>query len=112
VATPDEDGLAGFGHHEAGQELTDREPVLALHGLVLLEGVPIVAPGLVEPTRPQAVVLMADQPDQRGVDALERQEVVERQHLYLHRTVGSIPAGPLPRVERALIAAGEGSAPR
>ena len=51
---------AGLGLHEAGQQVTDREPILALHGLVIVEGATVVAPRLVEAARPEPVVLVAD----------------------------------------------------
>ena len=76
---PDEDRLSRLGDDELGKEAPDREAVLALHALVVLEGLAVVPPRLVQPAGPQPAVLVAHEPNLGAVDFLESQQVVERQ---------------------------------
>ena len=77
---PHEHRFARVGDDEAGQDGVDGEDVAHLGALVGLEGGPVVAPRLVEPSRTDAPVLVSYETHLRRVDALEGQQIVEGQH--------------------------------
>ena len=94
----DENGAAGLGHDEAGEQIAHVEHVALLGTLIPLERGSVVAPGLVEPAGLHPVVLVSDQADLRRVDTLEAQQVVEPQHRHppgqrLGDTISRRPAG-------------------